>query len=172
MTHILRYQNKTFYKIVGDNIIFKMFQSLKFKYLLGLSYAANIGELLEKTSDEDSFIHLGVQILTIPEISLKIFENDRLRGTLLNMFAELVSLNKHSLITDRTKFFWFNTDMKYMLKAPTIEFLLYKNGLEQFLDIYLSRCMSDAIKIRDSHIFMGSEGYYYDGLDFSYMSLK
>jgi hypothetical protein len=32
--------------------------------------------------------------------------------------------------------------------------------------------MSDAIKIRSNHIFMSDEGYYFDSLDYSYLSLK
>lgn len=56
-----------------------MFQSLRFKTILGLTYVATYDDLLEQNNVEDSLIHLGVQVLTIPEISLKILQDNSLR---------------------------------------------------------------------------------------------
>lgn len=52
-----------------------MFQSLRFKTLLGLTYVSAYDHLLDMSHIDDSYIHLGVQILTIPDISLKILQN-------------------------------------------------------------------------------------------------
>jgi hypothetical protein len=52
---------------------FKMFQSFKFKQNLGLSFAANIEILtVERSTNENNLGSIGVQILTIDEISLMI----------------------------------------------------------------------------------------------------
>ena len=76
---IFRFKNKSIYSTFTDNVIFKMFQSLKFKNLLGLTYVSNYESLLEEADLQNSYIHLGVQILTIPEISIKIIQNKTLR---------------------------------------------------------------------------------------------
>ena len=75
---IFRFKNKPIYKVFTDNVIFKMFQSLRFKILLGLAYVSNYDSLLEDKSNDNGYIHLGVQILTIPEISVRIIENKNL----------------------------------------------------------------------------------------------
>lgn len=75
---IFRFKNKSIYKVFTDNVIFKMFQSLRFKILLGLAYVSNYDSLLEDKSNDNGYIHLGVQILTIPEISVRIIENKNL----------------------------------------------------------------------------------------------
>ena len=55
-----------------------MFQSLRFKILLGFAYIADTDKLFNKGMYESPYIHLGVQILTIPEISSAIFKQDSL----------------------------------------------------------------------------------------------
>ena len=51
-----------------------MFQSYKFKEILGLAFAANFEVISLYRETKDTAIgSIGVQILTIDEISLKIF---------------------------------------------------------------------------------------------------
>jgi len=53
-----------------------MFQSLKFKTLIGLSFMANLEVVcLNRAVSEYSISNIGVQILTIEEISLLVFQN-------------------------------------------------------------------------------------------------
>ena len=87
-----------------ESLIFPMFQSLRFKVLLGLTYVANYDLILSSDDKENSYIHLGVQILTIPEISLKIIHNDRLRNIMFSKFKELTTYGKESTLIQKQMF--------------------------------------------------------------------
>ena len=70
--------NSTIEDKMADVVIMTMFQSLRFKTLLGFAHISNLGDLLEKGYEMSKYLHLGVQILTIPEISLAIFKQKSL----------------------------------------------------------------------------------------------
>jgi hypothetical protein len=72
---IFKIKNKAIEELFCDSIIFKMFQSLRFKNLIGFTYVANYKYMIETVVDSDKYIHLGVQILTIPEIALAILQD-------------------------------------------------------------------------------------------------
>lgn len=63
---------------MANTVIITMFQSLRFKTLLGFAHISNLKQLLLKGYEESKYLHLGVQILTIPEISFVIFQNKEL----------------------------------------------------------------------------------------------
>lgn len=172
MSLILKYDNDLFYKIVTDSIIFKMFQSLRFKKLLGLAYASNAKDIYQNIMNENSYSHLGVQILTIPEISLMIIQDDQLRNIFLDKFESVSKITRDTPESTRKQFFYLISDIKYILKSNTIQYIINEEGIERFLDIYAKACMIDAMKIRTSHILLSFEGYFLDGLDYSYLSLK
>ncbi len=71
-----------------------MFQSFKFKQILGLAFGANFEVLqLEKNikEKEDRGIgSIGVQILTIDEISLMIVQDDNIRNIMLETFTKAI----------------------------------------------------------------------------------
>ena len=172
MSHILKYDNDMFYKIVTDSIIFKMFQSLRFKKLLGLTYASNLDAIYNNTLNENSYSHLGVQILTIPEISFMIVEDDSLRNIILDKFESVSRITRDTPELIKKQFFDLISDIKYILKANTIQYIINIEGIKRFLDIYTKVCMLDALQIRTSHILLSLEGYFLDGLNYSYLSLK
>jgi hypothetical protein len=72
---IFKIKNKAIEELFCESIIFKMFQSLRFKNLIGFTYVANYKYMIETVVDSDKYIHLGVQILTIPEIALAILQD-------------------------------------------------------------------------------------------------
>lgn len=62
-------------KIVYE-FYFKMFQSFKFKQILGLSFVANISTLTsERKFEEADIMSIGVQVLTVDDIALTIMKN-------------------------------------------------------------------------------------------------
>ena len=75
---IFRLKNEEICTNFTYNIIFKMFQSLKFKVLLGYAYVSNYEVILEETEGQNGYYNLGVQILTIQEISRKIIQTKTL----------------------------------------------------------------------------------------------
>ena len=161
-----------FYKIVTDSIIFKKFQSLRFKKLLGLTYVSNFDAILNNTLNENSYSHLGVQILTIPEISLMIVEDDSLRNIVLDKFKSVFKVTRDTPKSTKKQFSYLISDLKYILKADTIQCIINVEGIKRFLNIYTKVCMLDAIQIRTSLIFLSSRGYFLDGLLYIYLSLK
>lgn len=72
---------------VMHELYFKMFQSFKFKQYLGLTFAANI-VVIQTQSDKvkNRIGSIGVQLLTIEEISLMIMQNTNLRENLLDAY--------------------------------------------------------------------------------------
>jgi len=75
ITGLMKVKDENIYKIFTNSIIFKMFQSLRFKNLLALNYVANYNFITEDFGEMNSYSHLGVQILTIPEVALNILQN-------------------------------------------------------------------------------------------------
>lgn len=75
---IFKMKNKSIEDLFCDSIVFKMFQSLRFKTLLGFTYIANYDYMIRTIASSDKYIHLGVQILTIPEIALAILKDSTL----------------------------------------------------------------------------------------------
>lgn len=73
-----------------------MFQSFKFKQILGLSFGANFDVLSlqknEKVKDDHNIGSIGVQILTIDEISLMIVQDDNIRNLMLETFTKAVDI--------------------------------------------------------------------------------
>lgn len=67
-------------KMLADQIVFTMFQSLRFKTLVGFAYISNFRYLheRERSYDQNRFTHLSVQILTVPALSLAIMKQDAL----------------------------------------------------------------------------------------------
>ncbi len=65
-----------------------MFQSYKFKEILGLAFAANFEVIsLQRESKDTAIGSIGVQILTIDEISLMIFQDENLRNVMTDTLA-------------------------------------------------------------------------------------
>ena len=75
-------------------LYFKMFQSFKFKQILGLAFGANF-EVLQlkkniKEKEDRGIGSIGVQILTIDEISLMIVQDDNIRNIMLETFTKAI----------------------------------------------------------------------------------
>lgn len=87
---IMRVKDKRLYDLFCNSIIFKMFQSLRFKNLLGLTYVSVYESLMDDCTEDNQYSHLGVQILTIPEVSIKILQHSEL--------SKLFSLLEFNLI--------------------------------------------------------------------------
>ena len=68
---------------------FKMFQSFKFKQILGLCFAANFEVItIERDSKNNNIGQIGVQVLTIDDISLMIMKEKELRKNIVDGFAK------------------------------------------------------------------------------------
>ena len=65
-----------------------MFQSYKFKEILGLAYAANFEVIsLQRETNDTAISSIGVQILNIDEISLMIFQDENLRNAMMDTLS-------------------------------------------------------------------------------------
>jgi hypothetical protein len=106
---------------------FKMFQSFKFKQNLGLSFASNIEILtMERTPNDNNLGSIGVQILTIDEISLMILQQPGLRNNMTRTFNKLVNnlVNNKFEQKDSTSMFHFLYDLKYMTRPKSVDFAI------------------------------------------------
>ena len=72
----------------------------------------------------------------------------------------------------RRAFFWIINDFKFLMKKATIEAMLKSQVVEELIDHFQTIWMSDQLKIRDRHINYSTEGYFYEGLDYQYLTLK
>lgn len=75
-------------------------------------------------------------------------------------------------INARRMFFWIISDFKYLMKKDTIKSMLKNQVVEEFIDHFQTIWMSDQLKMRSDHIHYQSDGYFFDGLDFQYLTLK
>ena len=96
-----------------------MFQSYKFKEILGLAFAANFEVIsLQRETKDTAIGSIGVQILTIDEISLMIFQDENLR----NMMTDTLGQAMDNLVEndfsdhDQTILIHILYDLKYMTR--------------------------------------------------------
>jgi len=96
-----------------------MFQSYKFKEILGLAFAANFEVIsLQRETKDTAIGSNGVQILTIDEISLMIFQDENLR----NMMTDTLGQAMDNLVEndfsdhDQTILIHILYDLKYMTR--------------------------------------------------------
>lgn len=75
-------------------------------------------------------------------------------------------------IESRRMFFWIINDFKYLMKKDAIKSMLKNHVVEEFIDHFQTLWMSDKLKMRDNHIYYQTEGYFFDGLDYQYLTLK
>jgi hypothetical protein len=104
-----------------------MFQSFKFKQNLGLSFAANIEILtIERSTHENNLGSIGVQILTIDEISLMILQQPALRYNMVRTFVNLINnlVNNNFEAKDASSMFHFLYDLKYMTRPKTVHYAI------------------------------------------------
>jgi hypothetical protein len=106
------------------NLCFKMFQCYDFKVHLGLAYVANLEKLSNFKLAMEGILSLGVQLLTIDDITLLALKDPVLCQTLTSVFdARLKNLIEK---VDREASFrmsYLIHDLKYMCKplvAPVV----------------------------------------------------
>ena len=109
-------------------LYFKMFQSYKFKQLLGLCFAANFEVIsLERDADGNNIGQIGVQILTIDDIGLMIMRDEKLRGNITRTFGKITDLLVETDFDDEkisSAMFHVLYDLKYLARPKTLAYLL------------------------------------------------
>ena len=90
----------------------------------------------------------------------------------MKKLKEYSAAKKDESINFRRAFFWVINDFKYLMKIDTIKAMLGTQVVEELIDHFQTIWMSDQLKVRDHHINHSSEGYFYEGLDYQYLTLK
>jgi hypothetical protein len=96
-----------------------MFQSYKFKEILGLAFAANYEVIsLQRETKHTSISEIGVQILTIDEISLMIFQDENLRNVMMDTLGQAMDNLVESDFSDHDQTILIRIlyDLKYMTR--------------------------------------------------------
>lgn len=104
-----------------------MFQSYKFKQLLGACFAANFEVIsVEREENNHSIGSIGVQVLTIDEISLMIMQDDNLRGNILSGFSKVVDnlIESEFSEKDQNSLLHILYDIKYMTRTKTLKYAI------------------------------------------------
>lgn len=81
-------------------------------------------------------------------------------------------MTKDDSFAKRRAFFWTISDWKYMIKEPTLKYLLETGIIGDYIDQFTKISMIDAIENRSQHILFSSEGYFLESMDYHYLSLK
>ena len=96
-----------------------MFQSYKFKEILGLAFAANFEVIsLQRETKDTAIGSNGVQILTIDEISLMIFQDENLRNVMTDTLGQAMDnlVENDFSDHDQTILIHILYDLKYMTR--------------------------------------------------------
>ncbi len=114
-------------------MFFKMFQSYKMKVMLGLSYTANLRVLVFSRNVEHSISDLGVQFLTVDEISLTIAKDPGLRNNFCTVFDEVIEnfCQDHHERNGYYIFIRISYDLKYMGKPDTLKVLFESDFIQK-----------------------------------------
>lgn len=136
-----------------------MFQSFKFKQILGLAFGANFEVLsLEKNikeKEDRSIGSIGVQILTIDEISLMIIQDDNIRNIMLETFTKAIDNLIETDFNDAAQgtLFTILYDFKYMTRHLTLNHLISKtNFIEKLLEQVAKLYYQDLQEYRTEHV--------------------
>jgi hypothetical protein len=127
-------------KAIFNSLSLKLFPSMRFKVLLGITYAAKLDKIVNDSyGDENGFRSIGVQILTIDEIGKKIMATDLLREMVFKVLQEAIMdhTSPHSFKCVVTYY-----EFKYMLKGSAIAQLLGPqiSQLESYIEFLGGLC--------------------------------
>ena len=145
-----------------------MFQSYKFKQMLGLSFGANFEAITTDREHKKSCIGtIGVQVLTIDEISLLIISDENLRNNIISGYTRIVK----DLIQDdfperhQTSLVHVLYDLKYMTRSKTLQYIVKETTiieqlLEQLIDFYYKDRQENRVEHITYDFSVVKEGLY------------
>lgn len=147
------------YDILPDELVKKLFENIQFKALLSFTNVLLYEKLRLRILDGKDHIDYALQTFTNPNIALKIFQDKTLRQKWLSIFYTYTTLSTENLQTHLNLSFNIKANFSYLLKTPTIEYLLYHWDLSELMEHYHSMAMTDAVRQRSEHIEYDYQGY-------------
>eukprot|EP00347_Sterkiella_histriomuscorum_P017752 403348132 len=142
---------------------FKLFQSFKFKQLLGLSFAANFEVItIERPDSHHNIGSIGVQILTIDEIGLMIMKEAQYRQCIINTYDKVMNQMIESDYNEKYANFYFHMlfDLKYLCRPKTLNYIIYETTfLESILEQLIKFYFTDTVSFRETHVMFDSAVY-------------